>query len=378
MKQIVSVDELSYTSELLYGLKSKFEDRIIFIIGAFFVCLIFWLIFGQCEDVIRAYGIVRPSDDVSIVKIRRTGEVQKIFCKDGSIVKEGDVLLKLNTDADIKNEEDIVARLTLLLEKKRDNDLLLKSFYANKNHINPKYSQAYMRAKLFFEVRGNLKETLNLQKRYLNDTLKLPEASRTKEQVLTLKRNVKNAELNLSQYSENFLTSLLNEKETYEVEKNNLNANLSQVRLAINNATIYAPINETIFMQSSINKNDFLFANTTVLTIIPTAESGYYAYINVPASKAGKMATGMQVKMKFPAFPEYEFDKLNGVIETISPDAMNTGEHLIYIVKVKLNVTELKNKKGLSFPLKPGLQVDSTIILTEQSILSYLLKKLTE
>ena len=91
----------------------------IFIYGIFFmITLAFaWMWFGDIDEVVRADGIVRTKNPVSIVTNIVEGEVKEVFIQEDHHVNRGDLLYTLETTLFTIERESVLARLKRLKEK---------------------------------------------------------------------------------------------------------------------------------------------------------------------------------------------------------------------------------------------------------------------
>jgi hypothetical protein len=71
------------------------------LIGAFFFIAVIWAAITTIDEVVRAEGVVVPSENVQIVQSRLPGSVTDIRIKLGDKVAKGDVLFKIE-DEDVK------------------------------------------------------------------------------------------------------------------------------------------------------------------------------------------------------------------------------------------------------------------------------------
>ena len=91
----------------------------------------------------------------------------------------------------------------------------------------------------------------------------------------------------------------------------------------------------------------------------------------------GKLEVGQKVKLRFPAFPYSEYKGIDGTLQIIQPDSqISDSGALFFTVYADVNSMELRNKKGISYQIKPGFEVNARIILENQSLMYFLLKKL--
>lgn len=91
----------------------------------------------------------------------------------------------------------------------------------------------------------------------------------------------------------------------------------------------------------------------------------------------GRLEQGMKIKMRFPAFPFYEFGGCEGIIDTIDPDASAEENGSLYFkVFADIHKAVFEDKNKNIYPLKSGLEIEGRIILKEQTVLKYILRKL--
>lgn len=106
----------------------------------------------------------------------------------------------------------------------------------------------------------------------------------------------------------------------------------------------------------------------------------------VPNEDIGFVRKGQPVKLKFAAFPFQKYGMINGAVEHISADAIdsNTGtgntqtdpwkknQPLFYKALVAMNSLSLE-MDGERFPLAVGMQTNAEIWLGNRTVLEYLL-----
>jgi len=96
-KTIIDMGEISDSKEV-YGRRPN-PVIAVFIYGivALLVTAIVYCCIGKMEIVVRTNGVVRPNDDVSTLSSLISGRITSVLFADGQIVKEGDVLITLDT-----------------------------------------------------------------------------------------------------------------------------------------------------------------------------------------------------------------------------------------------------------------------------------------
>ena len=101
---------------------------LLYLICLTFICLIVWSGFANLDEVARGEGRVIPSNKLQLIQSYDGGMVEKINVKEGQIVNEGDVLIKIDPTRFIssfrENQSKVeslsakVARLRALTQKK--------------------------------------------------------------------------------------------------------------------------------------------------------------------------------------------------------------------------------------------------------------------
>ena len=215
-----------------------------------------------------------------------------------------------------------------------------------------------------------------LSEKTWQEALHMPQESITPVKVRELEYTKNIAALNMEAHDSAFIKDISSEYTQSFIELEDLKSKLEQVRQSLKNASVYAPIDGTVQEISSLNKSDYLFADQKILNIVPAGSAEYRAELKIPAKMSGKLQKGMKVKLRFPAFPFHEFGGAQGVITSIDPDASADSRGAFYFtVLVDINKAFLQDKKKNSYPIKSGLEVESRIILKEQTVLWYILKK---
>ena len=96
-KTVYDISECSDSKEVYGSRPTPAVTVFVYVVVLLFVGAIVYAFFGTIEIVATAGGIVRPNDNVSNVAGMMSGKVKEIYITDGAYVKEGDVLLVLDT-----------------------------------------------------------------------------------------------------------------------------------------------------------------------------------------------------------------------------------------------------------------------------------------
>lgn len=176
------------------------------------------------------------------------------------------------------------------------------------------------------------------------------------------------------------MTTLISEKENYALQRDNLESSLAEIEAQLKNNRVVAPIDGTVLVLDSLNENDFIIANKPVLSIIPPSETGYEITVRVKEKDIADLQVGLQAKLKLPAFSN-KVKNLNATVKKISADSLSNGRDIFYLVTLvpEMNETSDIDEKTIfknSLSLKSGMIANAKIIVSEQKVISYLMKKM--
>lgn len=124
-----------------------------------------------------------------------------------------------------------------------------------------------------------------------------------------------------------------------------------------------APIDGRIVYTLPLQPDKFIEAGKIIAFVNPD-ESRYYVEINISQNNFGKVDTGMQVQLRFDAYPYQETGYLPATISYLSPMAIDTG----FLATARLNHGLITNlNKTIQY--KNGLSAQALIITKDMRLL---------
>ena len=126
---------------------------------------------------------------------------------------------------------------------------------------------------------------------------------------------------------------------------------------------LIAPINGKVVFANFFQENQQLQVNQLICFINP-GDSKYYAEINIPQENFGKVKTGEEVLLKFPAYPDAEFGSVKASIDFISHVPTDSG----YLAKLRLD-NGLQTNYNKQIQYKEGLIASGEIITKNMRLL---------
>lgn len=372
------INNMKHTKEFFVAKQPKEIHILFFTVLLFFTVGIAIIIFGKIDDVVKAKGIVRTQENVSLVKNVIPGQIIEINYKPGQKVKKGDVLYKIDPKA-------YEAQRTLLHSEKENielkisgTDALIESYEKNKNLVPMQNYSFYSRFEAFKNKKNELIKKSELSKYLYEEQRDNPEAIRNIKNITLREIEHEVADSELESFTAEFYSTLHSEKEKLQVEYKSVLSDLEKINSQFSFLQVKAPLDGFIQENSSLNVGDYLESNMNVLNIIPNDSKNFRVEIEIPSKDIGKIKEHLKVKYRLAAFPFFEYQGAEGFITSIDPDIRSRTENseLFYVAYADIDRTEFSNRLGLSFPIRAGLETDARIVLEKSTILFYLLRKL--
>lgn len=364
-------------SQILCREEPWYLHSVIWIVCGILAGIACFVCFGKIDDVVKADGIVRPVMNISTVSNITSGEIEFLFYKPGDFVRVGDKLLSIKSDSLLAQKKSVELQLKENFGKLKGLSVLLDGYENNFEQIETDNSTVRARFDSFVAERKLLNARSHRTKELLFEEMELPESSTTASEIAKKRYEYSVALMEYEQFCADFYSSVKQEIDALKLEKEELQKQSVQVKEALKNLVLISPVDGFVQEKSSLNVGDYLFADQQVLNIVPSADKNCRIELHVPAESMGKLEKGQKVKLRFPAFPYSEFKGINGELSVIQPDSeISDSGFLYFTVYASADSMELKDKRGLCYQIKPGFEVNARIVLENQTLLYFLLKKL--
>lgn len=374
---LYSENKLSHSLEFNLNKKDMSSTSIIILIFIIIIILILFICFGKIDDVVKTSGIIRPNVNISQIKNITAGEIEDIYYSPGQHVEKGTILIRLNQESLFLQKAGIETQYKDALSKLWGLQEIQQSYICGKNIVSIENPVPYTRFNSYLAECAIREAKRNQAFLLYEEEKQLPNSGTTPIKIRNLEYEYHQLCDSISVFKTVFLESIVTEISETEIILSQLTKQLEQIEINLRNTVLCSPVPGSIQEISSLNKGDFIFADQKILNIIPDDTSDLRIELRIPAKDAGKLKKGMQVKLRFPAFPYYEFKGAEGIIQTIDADAQaSSSGDLFFTVLSNIDKNDLSDKKGESYPLKVGLEVDARIVLETQPILYFLLKKM--
>ncbi len=214
------------------------------------------------------------------------------------------------------------------------------------------------------------KEFLIHEKLYKDKVIAPLEYNREENKLLNKKMPLQQMESNLIQ---NQTSQISKQKEILELEKNisEQKSIFTEALKTLQNAisewkqkyVLIAPIDGKLHFSTFLQEKQYL-KTAQELFWISTQNQEQYGELHIPQNNFGKIKTGLQVNIKFSAYPFQEFGMVKGKIDFISEIPQDS----IFLAKVSLaNGLQTNYKKTLSY--RAGMKATAEIITAKNSLI---------
>jgi adhesin transport system membrane fusion protein len=426
-KRELTKEDYEYMDSLSSAVLEKHPKKLHIVLIFWAVTILFfilWASLSEIDEIARGSGDVIPSNENQVVQNLEGGIVEEILVKEGTIVKKGDIILKINNEKSIStfesNEVKSMALETKILRleaqsqgKEFDltnvNNEIIKPYIKNELSL---YNTNINQLKSTLEVlneqliqKKNSCEDAKSKKIYLSKSLKMirkeigmtaPMVERgiaSEVDLLRLQKEENNAidEFKSAEFSITRLESEINET-LHKIEetkfafsakaKQELNEAIAEYNRTVSNAkALEDQVTRTIVKAPRDGVVQKLFVHTIggvvkpgddLIEIVPTNEK-LLVNAKIKPSDIAFIYPSQKAIVKFSAYDFSIYGGLEGEVVSISPDTIkDKDENTYYIVRVQTQKSKLEQSKDMK--IIPGMTAQVDILTGKKSILSYILK----
>jgi hemolysin D len=419
---------------------ARLPRAVMYTVGVLFVILVLWAFFGKLDIIASAEGHLVPETYIKIVQPSDAGIVQEILVKEGEQVKQGQVLMRMDTqlaEADAKTIGNDLALRSLqlrridaeltgkaLVKKREDrNDLFgqIESQYHDRrlaytdslaqaqqalNKSQHEYDSAKEVLSKLQQITPILKQqadsyadmgrdgyvpqmtVLDKQRDYLEKSQDLRAQQST---VASLESAVNQTKKQIDQITSKYRSDLQNER----VEAEGQHKKLEQDWLKQEHKSGLLELRAS---QSGIVKDiathtigTVVSPGTVLLSIVPEQEP-LVAEIMIKNDDVGFVYPHQKVKVKLAAYPFAEYGMLDGEVTRIQADSdsdtqsqtkdqqtrdKSQAQPSAYKAIISLS-SQVLESQGKQMKLMPGMQVVAEINQGSRTVMKYLLSPVSK
>ena len=332
-----------------------------------------WLALARTEEIVVAPGQLEPVGSVQDIQMPVGGVAESILVKEGEVVKAGQVLMKLDTEATEEQRRSLEQSIKLKQEQLK---------------LKQQEKQRYLQFNQ--EEVSMLENNLTLHTEIMNRFEALEQAGATSElQLLNQRNTVEETRGRLMQSKADRLRQIaLLDQQTAQLnsELADMRSRLAEARVTLRYQKLKSPVDGVVFDLKPTAAGFTAQSTQTVMKIVPYGSmeanvevpSNKIGFVKVPAGCPEKLAACMNADISIDSYPSTDFGVLQGKVtrigsDALEPDQQEQRQELSFPVTVKLEQQQLKLKSGATLPLQVGMSLTANIKLRKVSYLQLLL-----
>jgi multidrug resistance efflux pump len=403
----------SEEAQEIIGNESGFLEKwALFLVLGILALLISATFFINYPDVVQVQATLTSLNGPKDIVPFESGRITQLFIQNGGKVQKGDVLAFVESSADphqvIALSKKVTEAITLLtageMEKVSNvfsepyNSLgevqaSYQTFISAIQQFNDYYVTGYYQHKkdalerdlaTITEMNQTLKDELSLtqkdyalsQKSYEMNKRLYDEKVISEQELRDDQSKLFNKQLSIPQINSNILSNQNQQRDKIK-ELEELDHDLSKQRTTVEQAletlqsvvsswihkyVIASPVDGTLYMTRPLQTGQYIQEGKNI-AYVASNDNRIFAEVYLPQNSIGKVSPGMQVQLRFEAYPYQQYGVVNGKMEDISNVVSDSG----YLATISLyNGLLTSQQRKLQF--KDGLKADALIITKNMSL----------
>lgn len=423
----MSARDTDFMNELESATRTKpsvTSNLLLIAIAAFIGVMLAWMSLAQMEEMTRGEGRVVPSQEIQVVQSLEGGILAELLVTEGSVVEQGQVLLKINDVAfaseekgaeakqeglraklarlqaeakgqplsfpdDLKKEPRIIQTEEALYRSRQQELANAKSILDDKiNRARAQLSETQARVNRLSESRTLLQQELKITQemvaqkavpkleeirlnREINDISgQIREAAESKA---GLDADLRSAQKERSDQEDKFRSQALGELTEVETQLSQLEQSLTAIGDRVNRAEVRAPV-KGVVNKIMIKTIGGVIEPAMQLAEIVPLDNSLKIMARVTPQDIAFLSPGQDVKVKITAYDSQRYGALEGKLARIGANSVTDKEgNAFFEIEVVTNKNYLGSAEN-PLPITPGMVAQTEIITGKRTMLEYLLK----
>ena len=321
---------------------------------------------------VRSQGMVRPVTEVIQIASPVSAQITSLYAMENSRVQKGDIIIKLD-DSDIRQQLNFnrsrFKRLTLFIA---DIMTLTESTSVLSVPVDDLKTARYKREALeYLQQLASQQQLIDQQKRLLEREMSL-----YKRDAISLasieerQHNLQFEENKLMLLAEQKRNSWKREKLVLQKEREEIEAEFSQLSSESRRYVVQSPITGTLQNTNGLLENSFVFVNQAIGEISP--DTTLLAEVYVRPNEIGLLRPGLPVRFQIDAYDHNQWGTATGKIESISTDILVSENTPMFKVRCSIDQTYLELSNGFKGEIKKGMTFQARFVINRRSLFQLL------
>ena len=324
---------------------------------------------------IRSSGIIRPANERTEVKPIITGNLDRLYVREGDTVKQGQLIAAIKDNI---SQPKIILNQVEQHQRKRYVDDLIK-LTSNDNFIDilletPLYKEQLN--KFIHQLADHqtaikkVSNELQIFTSLLKDKVIAPKEHFDKEIELERLNNTLNA------FKNDQLALWQNDLQRYQLDISQFQSQKNQINIEQKNYFIHAPVSGVVQQINTRYIGGFVAAGESLCIISPLSELLGECYLST--KDIGLLKIGHTARFQVDAFDYNYFGILTGKVVSIENDFSLINNKPAFKVHCSFDRTQLFLKNGFKGSLKKGLSFQARFVVAERTLWQLLFDKVDD
>lgn len=332
-----------------------------------------WALFSRLDVVALATGQVMPIQSVKVMQHVDGGRIAAINVVDGQIVKEGEVLMRLNDTEPNAEYETLKAKYWGLYARVERLRALIDNRPADFSKVPAEYE------KMVLEQRATLKTSMSQVSQLEKEIKILGEVSNirgelskeklaTRVQALDAQRNLTLAQAELLRYQR----TNMDELNIAANEMAQTDEQLNKMRDRLQRVDVVSPVDGVVQDLKFRTVGGVVPPGAILMNVVPT-DGLIQADVRVQPTDIGFVKVGQDVRVKIGTYDFMRFGTVEGQVTMVSPySTLDEKQQPYFKVLVSIPTKNLGDDPAKR--IDPGMTVQADIVTDRQSVLRYLMR----
>jgi len=320
-----------------------------------------WLALARTEEVVVAPGKLEPIGLVQDIRLPVGGVVEQVLVRNGQRVKQGELLLRLDTETTADRQQSLVKAIALKQQQLASKEEELQRYLElNRAQVSVLQRNLALERQIEARLDSLARVGASAELQYLQQRNKVQEVAGQLEQTRVDRFR---QEAILAQQAQQLRSELAE-----------IRSRLTELNVNLRYQAVRSPVNGVVFDLKPTGPGFVAQTSEPVLKVVPFGK--LEARVEIASSDIGFVSVGKPVEISIDSFPATDFGVLQGTVRRIGSDAL-PPDQLKQIYRfpadIQLNSQQLKLKGGKTLPLQVGMSLTANIKLRKVSYLQLLL-----
>jgi len=320
-----------------------------------------WLALARTEEVVVAPGKLEPIGLVQDIRLPVGGVVEQVLVRNGQRVKQGELLLRLDTETTADRQQSLVKAIALKQQQLASKEEELQRYLElNRAQVSVLQRNLALERQIEARLDSLARVGASAELQYLQQRNKVQEVAGQLEQTRVDRFR---QEAILAQQAQQLRSELAE-----------IRSRLTELNVNLRYQEVRSPVNGVVFDLKPTGPGFVAQTSEPVLKVVPFDK--LEARVEIASSDIGFVSVGKPVDLSIDSFPASDFGVLQGTVRRIGSDAL-PPDQLKQIYRfpadIQLNSQQLKLKGGKTLPLQVGMSLTANIKLRKVSYLQLLL-----